>query len=373
MAHPKVVAASSCLLLLSVSTLVLLLLQSAVVEAYSNGAPVGESCRTLYPGHGVDKQYGRSSYRVSAMRRLNDSSIVVTIYSPTDTFLGFIMQARLYSDREMLVNGAFSTDQYSRALDCLGGYQVSRACFEHSVNNKQKLLTELTDAHRQLPQVQDWKCVDSAKELRQWHCLPSHSSAVKERLLDGHRLWADRGVLQWSPLLSVAERSTEHLQHSQSEPVLLSGVGELAAGAQRLCGEQGRRREWPLAVPRGTDDEPSSVALSQRAPAAPSSALPTVAWFACEQSRAPLLPRLQRLQPQAVLWPAQRLPSKANLHHAAHRILCTVHRRHSGVRNHRRPQVCLQQQTTSELRPVLLHHHHFGLLLNGIFAWQSYG
>ena len=100
------------------------LFSSTYVEAYSTGAPVGEACRTLYPGHGVDKQYGRSSYRVSAMRRHNDSSIVVTIYSPTDTFLGFIMQARLYSDREMLVNGAFSTDQYSRALDCLGGYQV---------------------------------------------------------------------------------------------------------------------------------------------------------------------------------------------------------------------------------------------------------
>src|SRR5690606_29930409 len=96
------------------------------VHSYSNGAPVGEACRTLYPGHGVDKQYERSSYRVSAMRRLNDSSIVVTIYSPTDTFLGFIMQARLYSDREMLVNGQFSTDQYSRGLDCLGGFQVSQ-------------------------------------------------------------------------------------------------------------------------------------------------------------------------------------------------------------------------------------------------------
>lgn len=122
MAQSNVIVAF-CFLFFNILLSTLLLEQS--VEGYSNGAPVGESCRTLYPGHGVDKQYGRSSYRVSAMRRLNDSSIVVTIYSPTDTFLGFIMQARLYSDREMLVNGAFSTDQYSRALDCLGGYQVS--------------------------------------------------------------------------------------------------------------------------------------------------------------------------------------------------------------------------------------------------------
>jgi len=114
-----------------VATWLTLLSQSSIVNAYSNGAPLGEACRTLYPGHGVDKQYGRSSYRVSAMRRLNDSSIVVTIYSPTDTFLGFIMQARLYSDREMLVNGAFSTDQYSRALDCLGGYQVRIILLQH--------------------------------------------------------------------------------------------------------------------------------------------------------------------------------------------------------------------------------------------------
>lgn len=97
-----------------------------IIDAYSNGAPNGEACRTLYPGHGVDKQYGRSSYRINASHRFNDSKIVVTLYSPSDTFLGFIMQARLHSDREMLVNGQFSTDEHTQALDCLGGYQVSR-------------------------------------------------------------------------------------------------------------------------------------------------------------------------------------------------------------------------------------------------------
>lgn len=93
-------------------------------QAHSTGAPNGDACRNLYPNHGVDKQYGHSSYRVSVLRRYNDTSFVVTIYSPTDTFLGFIMQARLFSDREMLVNGVFSTDEYTKALDCLGGYQV---------------------------------------------------------------------------------------------------------------------------------------------------------------------------------------------------------------------------------------------------------
>ena len=96
-----------------------------LTDAHSTGAPNGEACRNLYPGHGVDKQYGHSSYRVSVLRRYNDTSFVVTIYSPSDTFLGFIMQARLFSDREMLVNGVFSTDEYTQALDCLGGYRVS--------------------------------------------------------------------------------------------------------------------------------------------------------------------------------------------------------------------------------------------------------
>ncbi|XP_075679707.1 putative ferric-chelate reductase 1 homolog isoform X2 [Dermatophagoides pteronyssinus] len=94
-----------------------------IIDAYSNGAPNGEACRTLYPGHGVDKQYGRSSYRINASNRFNDSKIVVTLYSPSDTFLGFIMQARLHSDREMLVNGQFSSNEHAQALDCLGGYQ----------------------------------------------------------------------------------------------------------------------------------------------------------------------------------------------------------------------------------------------------------
>lgn len=102
--------------------LILELLPSA--HGYGSGAPLGEACRTLYPGHGVDKQYGRSSYRVSVTSRLNETSVVVTIYSPVDTFLGFILQARLHSDREMLVNGQFMPDQQqSQALNCLGGYQ----------------------------------------------------------------------------------------------------------------------------------------------------------------------------------------------------------------------------------------------------------
>lgn len=94
------------------------------IDAYSSGAPNGEACRTLYPGHGVDKQYGPSNYRINVSKRYNDSKIIVSVYSPTDTFLGFIMQARLHSDREMLVNGQFSSDEQSQALDCLGGYQV---------------------------------------------------------------------------------------------------------------------------------------------------------------------------------------------------------------------------------------------------------
>ncbi|KAF7493287.1 Putative ferric-chelate reductase 1 -like protein [Sarcoptes scabiei] len=93
------------------------------ILAYSNGAPNGEACRTLYPGHGVDKQYGRSNYRIHVSHRFNDSKIIVTLYSPTDTFLGFIMQARLHTDREMLVNGVFSTNEHTQALNCLGGYQ----------------------------------------------------------------------------------------------------------------------------------------------------------------------------------------------------------------------------------------------------------
>lgn len=162
------------------------------VTAYSTGAPLGEACRTLYPGHGVDKQYGRATYRVSAMRRHNDSNIVVTIYSPTDTFLGFIMQARLYSDREMLVNGAFSTDQYSRALDCLGGFKVSPLPSNSLHSNCQSkhclAFTEFSHTHGQLSQVQSGNNLDTTEKLCQRHYLSRHSGAVKERLLDGYRL-----------------------------------------------------------------------------------------------------------------------------------------------------------------------------------------
>lgn len=114
----------------SISVIIVLVVASQLPSAwsYSSGAPLGEACRTLYPGHGVDKQYGRSNYHISAANRLNDSSIVVNIYSPTDTFVGFILQARLHGDREMLVNGAFSNDQYSQSLNCLGGLKVCWCC-----------------------------------------------------------------------------------------------------------------------------------------------------------------------------------------------------------------------------------------------------
>ncbi|CAG2106039.1 unnamed protein product, partial [Medioppia subpectinata] len=87
-------------------------------EAYSHGAPT-KSCQTLYPGHGVDKQYGQAPYEIRASLGSN-GNVLVTIESKGLPFTGFMLQGRQATDRESLVNGRFSEDKNTQARNCNG-------------------------------------------------------------------------------------------------------------------------------------------------------------------------------------------------------------------------------------------------------------
>ncbi|CAG2170789.1 unnamed protein product [Oppiella nova] len=91
----------------------------AIISAYSHGAPT-KSCQTLYPGHGVDKQYGQAPYEIRSSLGPN-GNVVVTIDAKGGLpFTGFMLQARYVTDRENIVNGKFSEDKNSQTRNCNG-------------------------------------------------------------------------------------------------------------------------------------------------------------------------------------------------------------------------------------------------------------
>ena len=91
--------------------------------AYSHGGPA-KSCNTLYPGHGVDKQYGIAPYDLKASVGPS-GNVIVSIVAQAVPFAGFMLQARLANDRETIVNGRFSEDKSSQIRNCNGDNPVS--------------------------------------------------------------------------------------------------------------------------------------------------------------------------------------------------------------------------------------------------------
>ncbi|XP_054152847.1 putative ferric-chelate reductase 1 homolog [Oppia nitens] len=99
-----------------------------MVNGYSHGAPT-KSCQSLHPGHGVDKQYGLAPYELRVAHGPNGAVIVSLMSKGVGSsggaggnsipFTGFMLQARLVSDRESIVNGRFSEDrQLSQTRNC---------------------------------------------------------------------------------------------------------------------------------------------------------------------------------------------------------------------------------------------------------------
>ena len=94
-----------------------------VLWAYSHGGPQ-KSCQTLYPGHGVDKQYGLSPYDILVSHGPS-GNVIVSITARGTPFAGFMCQSRLANDRETIVNGKFSEDKNAQTRSCNGDNPVS--------------------------------------------------------------------------------------------------------------------------------------------------------------------------------------------------------------------------------------------------------
>lgn len=94
-----------------------------LISAYSHGAPA-KSCQTLYPGHGVDKQYGAAPYELTASPGPS-GNVIVKITSTALPFAGFMLQSRLANERETIVNGRFSEDRDTQTKNCNGDNPVN--------------------------------------------------------------------------------------------------------------------------------------------------------------------------------------------------------------------------------------------------------
>ncbi|XP_028966478.1 putative ferric-chelate reductase 1 homolog [Galendromus occidentalis] len=95
---------------------VILLAASVPAWANSVGAPA-EACLTLLPGHDEEPQTTDAPFRLEVSSRCNEVQLDLV---GSETFKGFLINARLASDPGQIVPGTFSADLYpnAQAIDC---------------------------------------------------------------------------------------------------------------------------------------------------------------------------------------------------------------------------------------------------------------
>lgn len=102
--------------------LILLSAQFNQLNAYSTGAP-DRACSTLIPQHNADPQrYFPSPYIITANKlgpNHNGREFNVSITAKTDSFKGFIIQARDYHDSDnLIVDGSFTPNLFTKIIKC---------------------------------------------------------------------------------------------------------------------------------------------------------------------------------------------------------------------------------------------------------------
>ena len=102
--------------------LLLLSAQSLLIDAYSTGAP-DRACSTLIPQHNADPQrYFPSPYIITANKlgyNHGSREFNVSITAKTDSFKGFILQARDFHDPDnLIVDGSFTPNLFTKVIKC---------------------------------------------------------------------------------------------------------------------------------------------------------------------------------------------------------------------------------------------------------------
>lgn len=101
----------------------ILLINITFAHGYGSGAPNSKKiCSTLIPGHG-SKQEAASPYKL-IVTDSNGQVKVNLVATSQVTFAGFIVQARLASDLDTIVDGSFEMSENTQAKDCANGKQV---------------------------------------------------------------------------------------------------------------------------------------------------------------------------------------------------------------------------------------------------------
>lgn len=115
------------MLLIKHLSVLLLLFYIQVIDGRSNGAPE-QACQSLTPKHGshVSQPKNTNPYHINVTLYLfsNDEEFVhVEIYSlnPREVFRGFVVQARMASNPEMIADGTFvpmNDGQQTKSFRC---------------------------------------------------------------------------------------------------------------------------------------------------------------------------------------------------------------------------------------------------------------
>lgn len=86
------------------------------VWSYPSGAPLSR-CGSMLPGHGYDPLPGEKPYQIQ-VKPISKRSYEVTIYSESDRFKGFLIEARTDADEEEAI-GVWSTEvPHTKTIDC---------------------------------------------------------------------------------------------------------------------------------------------------------------------------------------------------------------------------------------------------------------
>jgi hypothetical protein len=89
---------------------IIIIIKVNISNGYSNGGPQ-RACLNLIPGHGVDKQFGKSPFliKVKPIIDSNNNSVLVSIESKEKNqfFTGFMIQSRNYENKNQIIDGIF--------------------------------------------------------------------------------------------------------------------------------------------------------------------------------------------------------------------------------------------------------------------------
>ncbi|RWS18042.1 putative ferric-chelate reductase 1-like protein [Dinothrombium tinctorium] len=110
-----------------------------IANSFPFGAPLS-TCQTLFPGHQVQNQKTDAPFRIFVETNHENTEFNVSIVaSEKEDFKGFILQARSSSNPNLLINGEFSENNLTKAINC----QSEKDTLTHKTAEPKNLISAL--------------------------------------------------------------------------------------------------------------------------------------------------------------------------------------------------------------------------------------